>query len=227
MALGSASSSPYRNRHHVRSRACRHRRGMGVSGPCTTIIPGMNTTPVSILEKLRLPDDDRAWEQFVQIYTPLLYYWTRQLGLQSHDAAELVQEVFLVLVEKLPEFQYDPAKSFRGWLRTILANKWKNRIRARGKLPMDQEASPSDVAVQPCTPEFEADEYRQYLVNRALELLRAEFPEVTWKICWEVIVGGKTPAQAAQEFHVTVNTVYLAKSRGLRRLREMLAGLLT
>jgi RNA polymerase sigma-70 factor, ECF subfamily len=74
----------------------------------------MDTTPVSILERLRQPEGDRAWEQFVQIYTPLLYYWARQLGLQSHDAAELVQEVFLLLVEKLPEFRYDPSKSFRG-----------------------------------------------------------------------------------------------------------------
>ena len=46
-------------------------------------------------------------------------------------AAEVVQEVFLVLVERLPQFRYDPAKSFRGWLRTILVNKWKNRNRAR------------------------------------------------------------------------------------------------
>ena len=92
---------------------------------------------------------------------------------------------------------------------------------------MDAGAAPSDVAVQPSTPQFEAEEYRQYLVNRAMDLLRAEFPEVTWKICWEVIVGGKSPTQAAEEFHVTVNTVYLAKSRVLRRLREMLAGLMT
>src|SRR4051812_5915230 len=79
----------------------------------------MNTTPVSILERLGQPENDRAWEQFVQIYTPLLYSWARHLGLQSHDAAELVQDVFLVLIQKLPEFQYDPAKSFRGWLRTV------------------------------------------------------------------------------------------------------------
>ncbi len=187
----------------------------------------MDTTPVSILEKLRQPEDDRAWEQFVQIYTPLLYFWTRQLGLRSHDAAELVQDVFLLLVEKLPEFQYDPAKSFRAWLRTILVNKWKNYSRAKGKLTVDKGVSPDEVAIEPSTPEFEAEEYRQYVVNRAMELLRAEFPEMSWKICWELIVAGKSPAEVMREFQVTANTVYLAKSRVLRRLRHMLAGLLT
>jgi len=187
----------------------------------------MDTTPVSILERLRQPEGDRAWEQFVQIYTPLLYYWARQLGLQSHDAAELVQEVFLLLVEKLPEFRYDPAKSFRGWLRTILANKWKNQIRVKGRLTVEKGVSPDEVAIEPSTPEFEAEEYRQYVVNRAMELLRAEFPEMSWKICWALIVAGKSPAEVMREFQVTANTVYLAKSRVLRRLRQMLAGLLT
>src|SRR5205823_5871051 len=116
------------------------------------------------------------------------------------------------LVEKLPEFQYDPAQSFRGWLRTILVNKWRNRVRAAKKVGVNDEVSPEDVALTPSTPEFEAAEYRQYVVNRALELLRGEFAEVAWKACWETIVGGKTPAQVAAELQVTVNTVYLAKS---------------
>ena len=39
----------------------------------------------------------------------------------------LVQDVLVVLVKKLPEFQYQPGKSFRGWMRTILINKWRDR----------------------------------------------------------------------------------------------------
>jgi RNA polymerase sigma-70 factor (ECF subfamily) len=49
-------------------------------------------TPVSLLGRLRRPDDLEAWGRFVELYTPLLYYWARRQGLQQADAKDLVQE---------------------------------------------------------------------------------------------------------------------------------------
>src|SRR5438067_1653747 len=90
----------------------------------------MNTTPVSLLERLCHADAEQAaWQQFVELYTPLLCQWARRLGLQNHDAADLVQEVFAVLVRKLPNFRYDPDRRFRGWLWTITVNKARERHR--------------------------------------------------------------------------------------------------
>ena len=37
----------------------------------------------------------------------------RRAGLQDADAADLVQDVVVVLFQKLPEFTYDPLRSFR------------------------------------------------------------------------------------------------------------------
>jgi RNA polymerase sigma-70 factor (ECF subfamily) len=96
---------------------------------------GMETTSVSLLERLRQPDQPRAWERFVELYTPLLLYWARRRGLQHQDAADLVQDVLTVLVRKLPEFTYDRRRSFRGWLRTVLLNKWRDRQRLH-RLPL-------------------------------------------------------------------------------------------
>jgi hypothetical protein len=45
----------------------------------------------------------------------------RRLGLRSAEAADLVQDVFAVLVQKLPDFTYDRKRSFRAWLRTVTA----------------------------------------------------------------------------------------------------------
>src|SRR4051794_10624721 len=58
----------------------------------------MLTTPVTLLERLRRPDDPEAWGRFVELYTPLLYAWARKTGLQESDAADLVQEVFTLLL---------------------------------------------------------------------------------------------------------------------------------
>ena len=89
----------------------------------------MHTTSISLLERLRRPGEEEAWARLVELYTPLLYYWANRTGLSETDAADLVQDVFVVLVAKLPEFLYDRGKGFRAWLRTILFNKWRDRLR--------------------------------------------------------------------------------------------------
>jgi RNA polymerase sigma-70 factor (ECF subfamily) len=187
----------------------------------------MNTTSVSLLQRLRQPGEQAAWARFVQLYTPLLYYWVRRLGEQEQDAADLVQEVFVVLVEKLPEFTYDRHKSFRNWLRTITLNKWRARGRRRCKLPLPTgDVNVLDLPSPEADDTFGEAEYRQHLTRRALELMHHEFQPNTWKACWEQVVTGRRAAEVAAELGMSEGAVYVAKSRVLRRLRQELAGLL-
>jgi RNA polymerase sigma-70 factor, ECF subfamily len=188
-------------------------------------IETMHTTPVSLLERVRSPGEQQAWGRFVEMYTPLLYYWACRMGLQESDAADLVQEVFAILVAKLPEFVYDRKKSFRGWLRTILHNKWRDQQR-RAAPPMQPGSKLADQASPEETETFWEIEYREQLVGRALELMQSEFQPTTWRACWEVVVSGRPVAEVARELGITVDSVYAAKSRVLRRLRKELEGLL-
>ena len=183
----------------------------------------MTRTPASLLQKLRGPPDPHDWARFVELYTPLLYAWARRAGLQEADAADLAQDALLLLVRRLPEFEYDRCGSFRAWLKTVALNLYRTR-RRRATLPT-QEGGP-EPAGPDHAPEFEEAEYRDYLVRRALELMRREFPPATWKACWEYAVAGRPPADVARELGLSVNAVYLAKSRVLARLRQELAGLL-
>src|SRR5262245_39503669 len=64
----------------------------------------MTPTPPSLLEKLRSPDDAEAWARFVRLYTPLLWRWLTRRGATPADAADVTQDVFVVLLQKLPEF---------------------------------------------------------------------------------------------------------------------------
>ena len=124
----------------------------------------MNTTSASLLERLRQPHAGDAWDRFVKLYTPLLYYWARQGGLQQDDAADLVQDVFLVLVRKLPEFCYDGPGCFRAWLRKVTLNKLRDQCKQRvpdllgsAIADVDVPAEADEVAL------FEEEEYRQHL----------------------------------------------------------------
>jgi RNA polymerase sigma-70 factor (ECF subfamily) len=184
----------------------------------------MNTTPISLLERLHRADEEEAWSRFVQLYTPLLCQWAGRLGLQDADAADLVQDVFTVLVRKLPEFRYDPRKRFRGWLWTVLLNKWRERARraapAGGPEGLDELAGPDAADA------VGEAEYRDYLIRRALELMQAEFEPTTWQAFWASVVAERPAAAVARELGISENAVYLAKGRVLRRLRRELAGLL-
>ena len=186
----------------------------------------MHTTPVSLLERLRRPDEQAAWNQFVELYTPLLYAWTRRLGLRPEEAADLVQDLFVLLVEKLPQFRYDPQRSFHAWLRTVFLNKWRNHQRSELQATIQPGGeSLSDISATESA-SFEEAEYRQYLVRRALQLMQAEFETTTWKACWEFVAWERPAQDVARELNISVNAVYVAKCRVLRRLREELLGLL-
>jgi RNA polymerase sigma-70 factor (ECF subfamily) len=185
----------------------------------------VNTTSLTLLERLHQPDAHEAWSRFVNLYTPLLYHWARSVLPSEQDPSDLVQEVLLLLVQKLPEFAYDRQKSFRGWLRTVLVNKWREQQRKR-TAPMATGQDLSDVEGPEEGPTLEEKEYREYLVRRALQIMQSEFESATWQACWESVVASRPAVDVAEELGISVNAVYLAKSRVLRRLHQELCGLL-
>ena len=180
----------------------------------------INPTPISLLERLRNRGDKEAWQRFVEIYTPLLYAFARKLALDSDQAADLVHEVFVVLLEQLPQFVYDPQQRFRGWLWTVFINKYRAGQRVVGKYGTLHDYPQSDqIAIW-----IEAD-YHRFVISRVVDVLRSDFEEATWKAFWEVVFENRSPEAVARELGLSVASVYQAKSRVLRRLRQELKGL--
>ena len=187
----------------------------------------MDSTSVNLLQRLREPQAESAWQTFVDLYAPLIFYWARQKGLGPTDAADLVQDVLAILVVKLPEFDYNADRRFRGWLRTITLNRANDLHRRKSVRPQTE----CDEILERLTVVDDSDlfieaEYRSLVVHRALELLRPEFRETTWHASWMQIVDGRKASDVATQLGLPLNAVYLAKSRVLARLREELEGLL-
>src|SRR5262245_64439447 len=80
-------------------------------------------TSPTLLRELGDPDHrDVAWRTFLQRYQPLIYRWSRRKGLNHDDAEEVRDRVLSKLVTALRDFDYDPARRFRGWLKTVVEN---------------------------------------------------------------------------------------------------------
>lgn len=182
-------------------------------------------TPLSLLVQLRNPDE-AAWNRFVDLYTPLLFHWAGRSGLQSHDAAELVQEVFVTLLHTLPSFQHDGTRSFRAWLYTVLRNKWIDLERKQAKLPPNDQGL-SAVSVRAEIVDLEEAEFRKHLIHRALDLAEAELGAGTIKAFRATAIENRPIAEVATELAMTENAIYSARRRVMQKLREHLEGMWT
>lgn len=157
--------------------------------------------------------------------------WCRHAGLREEDAADVCQEVFRALAGNVERFDRDHGRnSFRGWLRGITKKQllafWRRRgIQADGgstALSRLAEA-PDPLAPDPLADEPSAAELRgesHDLLRRVLGLIRSDVEERTWQAFWRVVVEGEAAADVAAAVGISVNSVYLAKGRLLRRLRE-------
>jgi RNA polymerase sigma factor (sigma-70 family) len=185
----------------------------------------MHTTSPDLLDQLRLAKDTDAWKRFVDLYTPLLYYWVSRLRLSTEDAKDLVQEVFVILVRRLQEFTYDRQGSFRAWLRMVAINKWRDMQQRLARRPGANAGALNELPA-PENDGFAEFEYRRALAARALQLIQARFEPMTWKAFWKCVAEGHQAADVARELAISPNAVYIAKSRVLTLLRRELAGLL-
>ena len=172
----------------------------------------MNSTSLKLLQRVRQLDDQEAWERFVTLYSPLLHRWATRAGLDEQDAIDLVQDVFVTLTTELPDFEYDTSRgSFRGWLKTITLNKCRERQRRLKAAGGWEDFDPADTLVADNAEAFWESEYREYLVRRALEVMRNQFEPKTWQACWEHTVNGLSGAAVAKLLDLSEGTVYVAK----------------
>lgn len=190
----------------------------------------VESTSTSLLQRVKLQEPE-AWRRLAELYGPLVYRWCRQSGLQGEDAADVVQEVFIAVATGIAGFRGQRVKgSFRAWLRTVTRNKVYDHFRGlRGEAEAEGGTTAQEKLAQVPEPiEFSDDTPREAehaFWRRAVEFVRAEFEDRTWQAFWQVAVDGRSPADVAEALEMTVDAVYQAKSRVLRRLRQELSDL--
>lgn len=192
------------------------------------------STSRSLLADARLADP-AAWERLAKLYAPLVASWCHRWGVPGQDVGDVLQEVFSAVARHLDSFRKDrPADTFRGWLLTIARNKTRDYFRRRAQEPAaagGTDASRRFRDILDPHPAVEAidlrndaadDSIANDILRRALEAIRSEFHERTWRAFWGVAVEGRTAADVAADLDMQPGTVRVSKSRVLLRLRREL-----
>jgi RNA polymerase sigma-70 factor (ECF subfamily) len=187
----------------------------------------------TLLRQVRQGDGE-AWERLVATFSPLIYDWCRQQGVQAADAPDVMQDVFRVVFRDVGKFRRErPGDSFRGWLWTVTRNRIRDYFRARSRQADAYGGTDAWQRLQELPdrePESDTGSHTSNItsspLHRALELVRNDFSATTWQAFWRVAVERHAAAEVAGELSISVNAVRKAKARVLRRVREEFGELL-
>ncbi len=190
----------------------------------------MDSTSLTLLQRVQSQADSAAWQSLFGIYQPLISRWLRLRNTAPQDADDLTQEVLVVVLRELPTFCHNgQTGAFRAWLRAITANRLRTFWRkCQGKpmaIDMQEMADQLEDSSSEISQQFDR-QHDQYVLDQLLELMAQEFEPKTLSAFRLVGLEGKKAEEAAGELDMSVVAVYIAKSRVLRRLREVAHGIL-
>ena len=188
--------------------------------------PADISTPASLLERVRKLDDVASWNRFVDLYTPVILMWLRKFGVGPGDRADVAQATFAQLVKEIPAFRYDPDRRFRGYLFAVTRSRAIDHLRSSKKAPLPVSEFEREPEASDATGAVADLEYNRHVVGRAAQILAADFDPVTREAFRRYVLEGEDARAVAGSLNVAVSSVYQAKSRVTRRLRDELSGLL-
>jgi RNA polymerase sigma-70 factor (ECF subfamily) len=189
--------------------------------------PGDSRTHATLLERLARPGtpDQTAWREFVQGYGPRIYRWCLRWRLQEADAQDVTQAVLLKLAGRMRGFVYDPARSFRAWLKTVAHNAWKDLVEDRRRHGQGRGGGLALEALD--TAEARADlardleeQFDHEVLEKAMAVVRAQAAPHNWQAFALTALEGVDPAEAARRLGLNIARVYAARNRIQKRLQE-------
>ena len=182
-------------------------------------------TSATLLARLRqVPADQAAWVQFTECYGRKVYAWCRRWNLQEAEAEDVTQDVLLRLAEKMQTFVYDPAKSFRAWLKTVARHAWSDHwsgrkavVAAGGSQALEllQTVEAREDLVRRLEEEFDRE-----LLDEAVARVRLRVRPHTWEAFERTALQGQSGAEAGQALGMKVATVFVARSKVQKMIQE-------
>jgi len=187
-------------------------------------------TRITLLREVSGGCED-AWAELTSLYQPLIANWLRKFDLQPSDADDLTQDVLTALFSNVDRFGHNGRiGAFRSWLRTITHNQATDFLRRQsskdlqlGNSSFAQTVSQLMDSGSEVSRGFDR-QHDLHLLGTLLNRVATEFQDSTMTLFRQHVIHGRDAAEVADECGVSRHGVYMAKSRVMRRLRELAPG---
>ena len=139
----------------------------------------------------------------------------------------VAQQVLLSVSQSINNWQLDPTRPrFRNWLSRVTHNAIIDVFRRTKPDAAKGGSDIIDALGQFATAESEiAFEFERSVFRQAATKIRGEFNDETWQAFWQTTVLDESIVHCAAALNRSVGAVYTARSRVMKRLREMVATL--
>lgn len=182
----------------------------------------MDTTRASLLIRIRNPDDSVSWNEFYQIYSPLIYRYALSRGLNHDDAEEIRSSCYETILKKIGSFEYEKQKGgFKAWLRRIVTNRvidskrklapQHGRDSQLNRIPADEESAE----------EMFDEQWKRNHLNYCLKKLKPQI-ESTQFDAFMLLLEGESVESVCDKLSINANQAYKAKSKILKLIRQEL-----
>jgi RNA polymerase sigma-70 factor (ECF subfamily) len=180
------------------------------------------STHYSLFARLKVAEQKKdAWERLHALYHETIYRWCLRHGLQPADAEDVTQVVWAHLLRALPEHEHDGTRPFRCWLKAVVVNAIRDRLRAEGRRPggrgvggsfqerladLEDASSMEDLAV-------EIESQKDHDLAAAMNRVQARVGQSAWQAFWLLAVEELPAAEVAIRLRMTLGSVYQARYR--------------
>lgn len=186
-----------------------------------------DTTHLTFLLRLRDRADKLSWDEFHERYGQLLYRYARSRGASHADAEDIVQEVEMYLFKAVDGFEYDARKGrFRAYLRSAVVHAMGRRASQQARQPKGLDPRTFDHLASEKEASADTRWEREWQLHRlrwAMRSIAEGFEPPTLKAFEMHVLAGCSVAETAEQLGLSKASVYQAKSRILKGLRERLA----
>lgn len=185
----------------------------------------LSVTTSALLHGLHESGNEAAWRALDDRYRPILVATGRRFGLNEADAMEVAQETMLRVLEGCRGERYDRSKGkLRTWILTIARHRMIDLHRRRSVRREADGVSaimekPDAIMLDDC---WQSEE-RAAVLREAMQRLDSSSKAAPTTIeAFRLHVLQGMPAQAvADRLDVSLNDIYLAKSRITKRLKAL------
>ena len=185
----------------------------------------LEATRLSLLTRLKHPDDSDAWQRFFDSYGMVIHAFALKAGLSPTEAEEALQETLLSVAREMPGFRYDPAKgSFKAWLFTIARRRIVDQFRQRARSTRDRATTEEDLAElpdpagDPLSRVWE-EEWRQNQLQLAVARVKQQVSPRQWQVFDLAALQQWPTERICQTLGVNRAQIYMAKMRVGRMLK--------